>query len=131
MEIPFGYFSKTTNTYMKFIADDLQIVTKFVGIRLQILEYLGERETAKLVLENYQSRILNFIEQPVSKKGLSASMLMHNYFSYNNFNMDFWYNFSVEMKPMLKESMQQLRVETPEFEGNEVYFVSVEDSRDE
>ena len=45
--------------------------------------------------------------------------------------MDFWYNFSVEMKPMLKESMQQLRVETPEFEGNEVYFVSVEDSRDE
>lgn len=131
VEIPFGYFSKTTNTYMKFIADDLQIVTKFVGIRLQILEYLGERETAKLVLENYQSRILNFIEQPVSKKGLSASMLMHNYFSYNNFNMDFWYNFSVEMKPMLKESMQQLRVETPEFEGNEVYFVSVEDSRDE
>ena len=58
-------------------------------------------------------------------------MLMHNYFSYNNFNMNFWYNFSVEMKPMLKESMQQLRVETPEFEGNEVYFVSVEDSRDE
>ena len=56
---------------------------------------------------------------------------MHNYFSYNNFNMNFWYNFSVEMKPMLKESMQQLRVETPEFEGNEVYFVSVEDSRDE
>ena len=44
---------------------------------------------------------------------------------------NFWYNFSVEMKPMLKESMQQLRVETPEFEGNEVYFVSVEDSRDE
>ena len=31
---PFGYFSKTPNTYMGFIADDLQIATKFVGVRL-------------------------------------------------------------------------------------------------
>lgn len=128
---PFGYFSKTPNTYMNFIADDLQIATKFVGVRLQILEYLGERETAKLVLENYRSRILNFIEQPISKKGLSASMLMHDYFPYNTSNMDFWYNFSVEIKPTLEKSMEQLRVESTEFDGNEVYFVSVEDSRDE
>lgn len=131
VETPFGYFNKTPNIYMGFITDDLQIVTKFVGVRLQILEYLGERETAKLVLENYQSRILSFIEQPISKKGLSASMLMHNYFSYNASNMDSWYNFSAEMKPILEESMKQLRVESTKLKGNGVYFVSVEDIRDE
>ena len=106
-------------------------MTKFVGVRLQILEYLGERKTAKLVLENYHSKILSFIEQPISKKGLSASMLIHNYFPYNTSNMDFWYNFSVEMKPMLEKSLEQLRLESTELDGNEVYFVSVEDSRDE
>lgn len=128
---PFGYFSKTPNTYMGFIADDLQIATKFVGVRLQILEYFGERETAKLVLENYQSRMLSFIEQPISKRGLSASMLMHDYFPYNDSNMDFWYNFSVEMKPALKKSMDQLKLETTDSDNKEVYFVSVEDSEDE
>lgn len=128
---PFGYFSKTPNTYMGFIADDLQIATKFVGVRLQILEYLGERETAKLVLENYQSRMLSFIEQPISKRGLSASMLMHDYFPYNDSNMDFWYNFSVEMKPALKKSMEQLKLEATDSDDKEVYFVSVEDSEDE
>ena len=128
---PFGYFSKTPNTYMGFIADDLQIATKFVGVRLQILEYLGERETSKLVLENYQSRMLSFIEQPISKRGLSASMLMHDYYPYNDSNMDFWYNFSVEMKPALKKSMDQLKLETTDSDGKQIYFVSVEDSEDE
>lgn len=102
-----------------------------VGVRLQILEYLGERETAKLVLENYQSRMLSFIEQPISKRGLSASMLMHDYFPYNDSNMDFWYNFSVEMKPALKKSMEQLKLEATDSDDKEVYFVSVEDSEDE
>ena len=128
---PFGYFNKTPNTYMEIIAEDLQIVTKFVGVRLQILEYLGERKTAKLVLENYYSNILSFIEQPISKKGLSASMLMQNFFPYNVSNMDFWYNFSIEMKPMLEKNLEQLRLESTELDGNEVYFVSVEDSRNE
>ena len=64
---PFGYFNKTPNTYMEIIAEDLQIVTKFVGVRLQILEYLGERKTAKLVLE-ITTVNLKFIEQPISKK---------------------------------------------------------------
>ena len=102
-----------------------------MGVRLQILEYLGERETAKLVLENYQSRMLSFIEQPISKRGLSASMLMHDYFPYNDSNMDFWYNFSVEMKLALKKSMEQLKLEATDSDDKEVYFVSVEDSEDE
>lgn len=131
VDVPFGYLSKIPNTYMGFISDDLQIVTKFVGVRLQILEYLGERETAKLVIENYQSRMLNFIEQPISRKGRSASMLMHDYFPYDDDNMDLWYKFSVEMKPMFEKGLKQLKMETSDLDEKEVYFVSVEDSHNE
>lgn len=46
-------------------------------------------------------------------------------------NMDFWYNFSVEMKPALKKSMEQLKLEATDSDDKEVYFVSVEDSEDE
>lgn len=101
------------------------------GVRLQILEYLGERETARLVLKNYQRRMLNFIEEPISKKGKSASILMQDYFPYNESNMDSWYKFSVEMKPVLEKGMEQRKMETEEVDRKQVYFVSVEDSQDE
>ena len=131
VETPFGHLGKSSNVYMRFISDDLQIATKFVGVRLQILEYLGERETARLVLKNYQRRMLNFIEEQISKKGKSASILMQDYFPYNESNMDSWYKFSVEMKPVLEKGMEQRKMETEEVDRKQVYFVSVEDSQDE
>lgn len=131
INIPFLGFGKQINTYMNYIADDLQIATKYVGTRMQILEYLGERKTAKIVLQQFNHKMLDFIEQPITRKGLSAATLMQDYFPYNTDNMDYWYKFAKEMKSAIKSSMKQLELETKDFNDKEVYIISVEDAKDE
>ena len=131
VNIPFLDFDKQINTYMSYIADDLQIATKFVGVRMQILEYLGESKTAKTVLQQFNHTMFDFIEQPITRKGLSAATLMQDYFPYNEENMDCWYKFSKEMKPAIESSMKQLELETKDYNNQEIYVVSVEDESDE
>ena len=38
--------------------------------------------------------MLDFIEQPITRKGLSVATLMQDYFPYNIDNMDYWYKFA-------------------------------------
>ena len=68
---------------MSYITSDFQIATKYVGVRMQLLEYMGETKVAKEVLQSYQHVVYDFLEKPVTKKGLSAASLMHDYFPYN------------------------------------------------
>lgn len=131
VNIPFLGFGKQINTYMSYIADDLQIATKYVGVRMQILEYLGESKTAKTVLQQFNHTMLDFIEQPITRKGLSAATLMQDYFPYNEENMDCWYKFSKDLKPAIESSMKQLELETKDYNNQEIYVVSVEDESDE
>ena len=131
VNIPFLGFGKQINTYKSYIADDLQIATKYVGVRMQILEYLGESKTAKTVLQQFNHTMLDFIEQPITRKGLSAATLMQDYFPYNEENMDCWYKFSKDLKPAIESSMKQLELETKDYNNQEIYVVSVEDESDE
>jgi len=131
VNIPFLGFGKQINTYMSYISDDLQIATKYVGVRMQILEYLGESKTAKTILQQFNHTMLDFIEKPITRKGLSAATLMQDYFPYNNENVDCWYKFSKEMKPAIESSMKQLELETKDYNNQEIYVVSVEDGNNE
>lgn len=122
---PFGLFNKQANAYMSYVADDLQIATKYVGVRMQLLEYLGDQETAQSVLKLYNHTLLDFINKPITRKGLSVADVMQNYFPYNGDNMDGWYKFANELTPVLKSNLKQL--ETQQCDFRETYMVSVED----
>lgn len=129
--IPFLQFGNQINTYMSYITSDFQIATKYVGVRMQLLEYMGETKVAKEVLQSYQHVVYDFLEKPVTKKGLSAATLMHDYFPYDRKNLNCWYTFSKEMKPALESSMNALELSMNENMDNEIYVVSVEDCKDE
>lgn len=130
-DIPFLGFGKQINTYMGFIVDDLQIATKYIGVRVRILEYLGDTETAKFALQQFNHKMLDFIEQPISKKGLSAASLMQDYYPYTVENMDCWYRFSKEMQPVIKSSIKQLEAKSRILEDNEIYVVTMEEPENE
>lgn len=110
---------------MSYVADDLQIATKYVGVRMQLLEYLGDQGTAQSVLKLYNHTLLDFINKPITRKGLSVANVMQDYFPYNKDNMDGWYRFSNELAPVLKSSLKQL--EAQQCDLREAYMVSVED----
>lgn len=126
---PFGKFRKILNRYMEYLTSDFQIATKYIGVRMQILEYMGDAKTAKMVWEQYQHVMYDILTKPVTKKGLSTVALMHDYYPYNKSNMNCWYDFSQEMKPALESAMESL--EFGNNNENDVFVVSVEDVKNE
>lgn len=102
--MPFLQFGNQLNTYMKFLTSDFQIATKYVGVRMQLLEYLGDSNVAKEVLQSYQHVVYDFLTRPVTKKGITAVNLMHDYFPYTKANLNCWHYFSKEMKPALEKA---------------------------
>lgn len=131
VSIPFWTSSKQVNTYMGFLATDLQLATKYVGVRMHLLEYMGDGETAKSVLQSYQHVVYDFLTKSVTRKGLSTVDLMHNYFPYDKTNFNSWYTFSQEMTPVLEKNIKALELSMSDVCANNIYVVAVEDIEDE
>ena len=129
--IPFVQFGNPLNRYMGYLTSDFQIATKFVGVRMQLLEYMGDAKTAKAVLQQYQHVMYDVLTKPVTRKGLSTAELMHDYFPYNKTNMNCWYTFSKEMRPALESGIRTLELSMNGEYKNDVYIVSMEEVKDE
>lgn len=119
------------NDYMRFITSDLQIATKYVGVSMQILEYIGDNSGAKNALLEYQQTLHDFLEKPISKKGLSAALIMQGNYPYTSENMDQWYLLKKEIAPTLKASIENIMLDTYPSECHEIYIVSMEDASNE
>ena len=118
------------NDYMRFITSDLQIATKYVGVSMQILEYIGDNSGAKNALLEYQQTLHDFLEKPISKKGLSAALIMQGNYPYTSENMDQWYLLKKEIAPTLKASIENIMLDTYPSECHEIYIVSMEDAHE-
>lgn len=119
------------NDYMRFITSDIQIATKYVGVSMQILEYIGDNSGAKNALLEYQQTLHDFLEKPISKKGLSAALIMQGNYPYTSENMDQWYLLKKEIAPTLKASIENIMLDTYPSECHEIYIVSMEDASNE
>lgn len=109
--------------YMGFLASDLQVATKYVGVQMHILDYLGDSVGAKQVSERYQHVLQDFFTKKIGQKQQSPVMLLHMNYPYNNDNRNSWYN-------LQKEMAQALQANTLFPEDKPIYLVSVEDVED-
>lgn len=125
--VPFLQLGNQINNYIKYLTSDMQIATKYVGVRMQLLDYMGETKTAKSVLQEYQHVMYDFLTKPVTRKGLSTVALLHDYYPYDKSNKNCWYSFSKEMKPVLESSIKTLELSMNGGYNNDVYIISLED----
>lgn len=124
-------FGNQLKTYMRFLTDDLQLATKYVGVRMQLLEYIGDSDASKEVLQQYHHVVYDFLTKPLTKKRLPAATLMHDYFPYDKTNINCWHTFSTEMIPTIELNMEKLRLNDKDDVEEEIYIVSLEDSENE
>lgn len=112
--------TKQIRNYMGFLARDMQLATKFVGVHMHVLEYLGDNQSAQLISTRYQRVLQDFFTQGIGKRNLSASGMLQMNFPYTDSNRDSWYYLQQEMVPVL-ESKKLMELNGP------VYLVSVEE----
>jgi hypothetical protein len=88
--------------YIGYLTRDLQLATKYVGVQMHVFDYLGDKASSNLALEGYQYIMQDFFTKSINQKGLSAAMLIHQYYPYNENNRDWWLNFARDMKRCYK-----------------------------
>lgn len=104
--------------YINFLSEDLQIITKFVGLRMQILDYLGDNDGAHIELDRYQSAISDFFCKNLPGRNYSAADLIHLNYPYNKENKNCWYLLKKDVMPRL-ELLKGNQIKT-------TYLVSIE-----
>lgn len=103
------------------LTQDLQLATKYVGLQMQVFDYIGKESNALLELEKYRTVMRDFTEKPLGR-GRSALMLMQEYAPYDDSNRDCWHKLSEDMKPFLRLEQKPLE---------ELYLISMEDVHEE
>lgn len=87
---------RNKNKFMKFIVEEFQIATKYVGVQMQLLEYLGNDKKAKNILDKYNYAIKELFTLPRTKNRMSLADLFQDYYPYDKSNKNMWYNLKEE-----------------------------------
>lgn len=58
--------------YIGYMSEDLQIATKFVGLRMQLLDYLGDVDGAQIEMDRYRRVTFTFF---LKENAAAASLL--------------------------------------------------------
>lgn len=83
---------RNKNKFMKFIVEEFQIATKYVGVQMQLLEYLGNDKKARNILDKYNYIMKDFFTLSRTKNNMSLADLFQDYYPYDKSNKNMWYN---------------------------------------
>lgn len=87
---------RNKNKFMEFIVEELQLATKYVGVQMQLLEYLGNDQKAKNIFDKYNYIINDFFTLPRTKNNMSLADLFQDYYPYDRNSKNIWYNLKEE-----------------------------------
>ncbi len=95
--------TKTIDKYTGYIAQDLQLLAKYNGVHMQILDYMNKVEDKKAAYKKYRDFMLDFYTKAVGSKQLPLSLQIHNACgTYTAENLDAWKIMTDEMVPVLQ-----------------------------
>lgn len=115
---------KTVNSILTRINEDMQMIPRYVGLRIYIFTYLGKNNLANRVLENYEFQIKSLNQKNYGKKqDVSAAELIHSYYKYNDQNLDFWLN----MPKKFSDSLDSYKEALENNSTKDVYFIEMEE----
>lgn len=109
---------------LQYISEDMNLIPKYVALRVYLLNYLGRDQQINEVLAEYQYHINWLATASLGKKQLTAAQYIHKFFPYNKETKDMWLKEIPRMNKRLKsiqlnglpETQQILRLEIQEAE---------------
>ena len=109
--------------YIGYVSEDLQLLTKLVGLRLQLLDSLGDLDGARIEMNRYRRVMEDLFTKQLSGRKCTAAELIHQHFPYTDGNRNCWYTLGTEIIPKLEELEKG--------ECKHTYLVSMEEIDDE
>lgn len=101
--IPFR--EKIVNQYIGYIAQDLQLLARYNGVLLQILDFMGKSQDKRDAFEKYRAYMLGFYTKAVGRKQLPLAIQIHNVFDATQaLDKNVWKNMTDELVPVFQST---------------------------
>ena len=123
--VPDLFKERKEGTYMKYIVEDLQYYMLYVGLQSQINYYLGDKESMKILENNYKNTLLAFCNKGYGKDNRPLAIIMHEHYPYNAQNIDSWFNFQEEITSNFKDNSKLID------SNSNIYVIELEESENE
>lgn len=112
---------KAIDTLLSYINEDMQLIPRYVGLRLYLSNYRKKTADANRILGEYKYQLQTMNEKKLGKGKYTALEIIHRNFSYNSKNVDFWLR---EPKRMLNAiNTYQLMIEQ---KNRDIYYIDAE-----
>ncbi len=117
---------KAIDSLLSYINEDMQMIPRYVGLRVYLFNYRGKTEDASRILGEYRYQLQTMAERKIADDKFTALELIHKNYPYDGNNMDFWLEKPKQMLEVIDsyETMLEQR-------DMDVFYIDVEDSKDE
>lgn len=117
---------KAIDRLLSYIKEDMQMIPRYVGLRVYLLNLRGKNADVNRVLRQYQYQLQTLAERRIADGKYTALELIHENYPYNKENMDFWINQSKEMLAAIGSCEAMLGQD-----DGEIYYIDTEDNDNE
>lgn len=117
---------KVIDSLLSYINEDMQMIPRYVGLRVYLFNYRGKTEDANRILGEYRYQLQKMAERKIAEGKSTALELIHKNYPYDGNNVDFWLEKPKQMLEVIDsyETMLEQR-------DKDVFYIDVEDSEDE
>lgn len=117
---------KAIDTLLSYINEDMNMIPRYVGLRVYLFNLRGKDDDANRVLGEYQYQLQTLTERKIGDGKYTALELIHEYYPYKEENMDFWLE---RLKQML-EAVGSYKTMLNQ-KNNDIFLIDMEDDEDE
>lgn len=117
---------KAIDSLLSYINEDMQMIPRYVGLRVYLLNYRGKSDDANRILGEYRYQLQTLVERRLGDGKYTALEMIHKNYPYDDENVDFWLEKPKQMLVAIDSYDTML-----EQKDKDVFYIDVEDSEDE
>jgi hypothetical protein len=117
---------KAIDSVLSYINEDMQMIPRYVGLRVYLLNYRGKADDASRILSDYRYQLQTMAERKLGDGKYTALELIHQNYPYDEENIDFWLQKPKQMLEVI-DSYEKMLAQ----EDKDLFYIDVEGSEDE
>lgn len=123
-----GFFAsvKAIDSVLSYINEDMQMIPRYVGLRVYLFNYRGKTEDANRILSEYRYQLQTLADRKLGNGKYTALELIHKNYPYDNENVDFWLEKPKQMLGVI-DSYETMLAQ----KDKDIFYIDVEGSKDE
>lgn len=117
---------KAIDSVLSYINEDMQMIPRYVGLRVYLFNYRGKADDANRILGEYRYQLQTLAERKLGDGKYTALDLIHKNYPYDEENVDFWLEKPKQMLGVI-DSYETMLAQ----KDKDVFYIDVEGSEDE